>query len=269
MVDQGNWAGAREIAAELGHVVRSLRERVFQNIDRVYSIRNSTLSSSLDATSVLVLLVESDTFNRARALVDDLDEYLVARDFEYDAIPLPGGQAWGLGSIDLRFSHLEIYGGFLEPTLRRTIVDFVPDRVVAFLTKIGKGDDFLKKEYHGGVGWHYHYLDRTQRRSDVVLSWDIRADTKKIPRPLFSEKHAEGKKDFPARPDSWGNKKRVSMYEACKPDLSKWPLHEFRSPSNRAAAVWPTGAVLTPAPATSPSANFRFPAKSNSKRRQQ
>jgi len=36
------------------------------------------------------------------------------------------------------------------------------------------------------------------------------------------------------------------MYEACEPDLRKWPIEEFKCASNDSSIVHPPGRTLTP-----------------------
>jgi hypothetical protein len=54
-------------------------------------------------------------------------------------------------------------------------------------------------------------------------------------RPLFREKHGEGRKEFTARPDRCGLTNRASMHTACVGDLKRWALSEFRPPGNDAS----------------------------------
>lgn len=150
---------------------------------------------------------------------------------------------WSLGQITTSGPRRPIRGGWVEPVVGRRLIVTSP-LIIAFLTSLPDGD-WLKRERHAHFGWHYHYLDRRRRRSDIVLCWDVRAlPPKPELRPLFQEKHGEGGADFSARPDTWGERKRRSVHEACLPDLDR-PIEEFRSPANKAIAVWPRGAVLT------------------------
>lgn len=112
------------------------------------------------------------------------------------------------------------------------------DRVVAFLSKITGSDEWLKRENHDNLGYHYHYLNAKKDRSDVALSWDIRAHPQ-TPHPLFQEKHAESRSKFAGRPDLWGNTKRQSIHEACEKDLKQWTLDKFRMACDKAGPVWP------------------------------
>jgi hypothetical protein len=108
---------------------------------------------------------------------------------------------------------------------------------------------------HGGVKWHFHYIDARHRRSDVILSFDTRwnmTTSAKGPyrlRPLFVERHAEGKAKFTAHPERWETEKPTSMYEICSRDLHKGIEH-FRCAKNGSDAVWPRDATLTPHPSS-------------------
>ncbi|MBY3150284.1 hypothetical protein HFO63_32785 [Rhizobium laguerreae] len=167
---------------------------------------------------------------------------------------------WSLGSIEQRARIRQIHRGYLEPIRRFSVLEYVPDLVVAYLARIPGWDDYIKRENHPGVGWHYHYLPDPGRRSDVLLAWDIRWQTptahpanRPQQRPLFGEKHGEGKADVQAKPWLWGDKKKESMYRLCAPDLEKWKIQEFRCASNHAEPVWPADAVITPRPVSTTS----------------
>lgn len=141
-----------------------------------------------------------------------------------------------------------VHGGFLDPVSRIPILTRVPARVVLYLITIDRGEDYLQNETHSGVGWHYHYLDWRKRRSDVVLCWDTRWISTGPPskRGLFVEKHPDGGKPFKARPGSWSDRKRGTMYAVCEADLKKRRIDEYRCAADKAEAVCPRDAVLTP-----------------------
>ncbi|MBX4967809.1 hypothetical protein [Rhizobium binae] len=193
--------------------------------------------------------------DEASLIVRELDTALKHNNWRPDrnliAFPDPG--LWSLGSVEQRAPIRKIHLGYLEPIRRFPVIERVPELVVAFLTKIPGWDDYVKREYHPGVGWHYHYLSDPRKRSDVLIAWDTRwqppaeapDDLPPPPRPLFGEKHGEGKADFSAKPWLWGDRKKESMHDVCAPDLKKWPIHEFRCASNHAEPVWPSSARLT------------------------
>ncbi|RUV37516.1 hypothetical protein [Mesorhizobium sp. M7A.F.Ca.MR.148.00.0.0] len=193
--------------------------------------------------------------HRLNGLVSELREHLDAlnrlrREEHFDALcaPLQEGEFWSLGTIAIRLEQRPIHLGFLEPTIYSPFV-ISDENLVAYLITVSGDDHPLKREHHDHFGWHYHYLDRKMRRSDVILCWDTFAKvTDQQIHPLFYENHAEGSCDFPARPTLWADRKRKSMHEACRPDLRKWPINEFKSPGKTSLAVWPLGAVITPKP---------------------
>jgi hypothetical protein len=193
-------------------------------------------------------------------LVQVLDDCL--RERRVDDIPergekLPRGL--GFGTHKIAAPVRKIHRGFLQPVLQVPIVDRVPDRVMAFLIGLPGGRDYLDREHHDHVGWHYHYLNSDKRRSDVGLCWDTKASLDVNRHPLFQETHGAGHTTFTARPELWGATKRESMHQACLPDLRAWKLHEFRCASSKSSPVWPTNAVLTPAKHVS--ARARKPSK--------
>jgi len=168
---------------------------------------------------------------------------------------LPQHQFWSFGNIDVAAPIRRICRGFIEPVRRFPIISTVPDIVVSYLMEIPGERDLLQREHHAQTGWHYHYLDSTRARSNVVLCWDTRAVLSSArPHPLFQETHGEGHARFTARPDCWGNKKKRSMHGVCAPDLQRWKLSEFRCASSKAGPVWPLGATLTPVPSATVSA---------------
>lgn len=169
---------------------------------------------------------------------------------EKPAEEVPAQEAWSFGLVIEQTMPRQIYNGFLRPRCVSPWVENVPEIVVQFLITLPGGKDHLDREHHGPVGWHYHYLDMKQRRSDVILCWDTRwpgakAFSPSAPRPLFFESHSVRTAKFTARPERWSDKKRESMYDACTPDLQKWSLPEFRCAANTAEAVWPRGSNLT------------------------
>lgn len=226
------------VARELGDEIawfRGLIEEVFKAPDE-----------QLSPTSQSVMAKLGSNLDSVREVVRRLDMVLQQNDFQGEPTPIESGEVWSLGTYDLHFNQRAIYNGYLEPVLRRRIVDRLPDRVIAFLIAIAGDVDLLQREKGGGVGWHYHYLNKWKQRSDVLLAWDTRADVAHDKRGIFSEKHAERGKAFAARPAGWKDLKRQTIHNACKRDLDKWHVSEFRNASNGADVVWPRTAVLTP-----------------------
>lgn len=105
-------------------------------------------------------------------------------------------------------------------------------------------DDVLIREQHDVFGWHYHYCDQRQRRSDIIMSFDRKRAVKSASgnsqqSPLCWEPHAINKAKFNARPQRWRDRKRESIYVACAPDLGISPALTFKPPSKEAEDVWP------------------------------
>jgi hypothetical protein len=196
----------------------------------------------------------------AAALVRELDRLLTRSGWRPEAempgMPVEG--EWVLGEWTQHASPREILRGFLRPLRRRPLLRRVPEQVVLYLVReLSDGRDGLKREQHSaaGVGWHYYYLDRRRRRSNAILCWDTRwvapttvAGRPASLRPLFWEFHGEGRAEFPAKPDLWGDFKRISMHESCRVDLTR-PIAEFRPASVDANPTWPLRTAVTPAPA--------------------
>ena len=218
----------------------------------------------MDAQSVMVVL--GSNRDRVANIVNRLDRVLEQNGFQGEAVLIENGKTWNLGTYDLRFNHRVIHNGFLEPVFRRPIVEHLSERVVAYLITLDE-DDSLLRERGGGVGWHYHYLNRKEERSDVVLAWDTRAEVDHKNRGIFSEKHAERDKAFSARPAGWKDLKRQTIHTACRLDLKKWDKSEFRNASNEADAVWPRDAVITPHPSAKPTGVTKTKSKGSKKRR--
>lgn len=151
-----------------------------------------------------------------------------------------------------------IVRGFLAPVRYLPLVENISEQVALYLkyeAMLPGGDYGLLREEHGGNKWHFHYIDKNRHRSNVILSFDTRWTKTAVqmndsdPRPLFVERHAEGKADFIARPSKWKEELRASMHCICARDLKKGIEH-FRCAKNGADPVWPLGATLTPHPSS-------------------
>lgn len=210
------------------------------------------LSAPLDRPVTLELGVDLEGWDpielddgRARELVWALGEALEASGVSGQAPELKLGELWTVATKELRVSPRSIVGGYIQPILRIPVVVPMPDLVVYYLTIDGERD-ILKREQHSHFGWHYHYLNWKEERSDRILCWDTRAELEHDDDPvgLFHELHAEGG-GFKSRPDLWRSRKRESMHNACSPDLSTWPPSAFKQASNGAEPVWPEDRTLS------------------------
>lgn len=247
MKDSGLWAEAAAVASRMRTSVRSVREIYdgevivdFELLDNKIFVFDRYIGEIVDSIHQDLNILEN-TLNDA--------------EFDLPRIQLNPHETWSLGTLDLSRAPVGIYRGYLRPTFRVMIAEPPSQQVIAFLIAID-GDDLLKREHHSNFGWHYHYLDWKKRRSDIILCWDGRAILQPTQqRALFSEYHSENNSDFTAKTHLWGEKKKHSMHAACAPDLTKWPLEEFKFPKKNASAVWPINAALTSASKpTSPTA---------------
>lgn len=191
----------------------------------------------------------------AEKMIEELRKALRVNKWAPDLsdIPLSERDRWSFGeAMIFRATEREILRGTLVPTRKIPILRRIPDDIALYLITIDKGESFLDRENHN-MGWHYHYKNWRKDRSNVILSWDTRweaPDPKTIrptPRGLFVEPHGEKTNaDFIARPDLWGPRKRMLMYEACRPDLRRWPIGNFKCASDNSDVVYPPDARLTP-----------------------
>lgn len=237
---------SRILAFEMMHLVPS------------YNREQREDAAVLDEGEWLDLPIEAPTIgpvrDHATRLVNELERALQEEnwrpDGKFDTTQFAG--SWTLGWVEQRAPARKIHRGYLQPVRNFPIVERVPKLVLAFLTKIPGWNDYVKRENHPGVGWHYHYLLDPRTRSDALLAWDTRwqrpSGSPSALHPLFGEKHGEGKADAHAKPWLWGDKKKKSMYEVCVRDLVKWKINEFRCASAHADPVWPTTGSVTPMP---------------------
>lgn len=181
---------------------------------------------------------------RAEELVEELARRLVNANRDSSAAERPR-HSGTLGSRTINGALRKIRRGYLLPEKRVPLLRRVPADVIYFIATLPGGKDFLLREHHGPVGWHYHYLDKAQRRTNVILSWEDLTQGIQTPHPLFYERHAEGKSTVKARPERWEDEKRESMHRACSGDLrnSHWKPDAFRRAAAKAVAVWPRCAV--------------------------
>lgn len=174
--------------------------------------------------------VANRCFSPAEEMIVSLEKALenFGWDPDVSGIPLAERDRWTFGTaITFRTLPKPILRGFVQPLRREPLLRGIPDRVALYIITLDGGNDYLERETHG-MGWHYHYLNRHQERSNVILSWDTRwkepCPQTKPPtlRALFVEPHGEKSNScFVARTSLWGYKKRASIHDACLPDLTK------------------------------------------------
>jgi hypothetical protein len=148
-----------------------------------------------------------------------------------------GTPIWSLGTVILQIEARPILRGNIEFRETLQIAPALTDRMVAFLMKVPGTRDQIIREIHGHWGYHYHYLDETNRRSDTLLTFDQNSSSQANP-TLSWERHADGDK-FKARAQKWCDDKRESVYGVCFPDTKRWALSVFKRPASNAEPVWP------------------------------
>ncbi len=150
---------------------------------------------------------------------------------------------WTLGSVDYVLEERLILRGSVELRKTEPVAPKIPDEVVQFLVTVPGTKDKITRESHGHWGYHYHYLDSRNRRSDTLLTFDPRSTDPTNLSPanpnLYWEQHAEGTKEFQARARNWSDRKRQSVYSVCLPDTKKFKLSDFKTPASDAEPVWP------------------------------
>lgn len=144
---------------------------------------------------------------------------------------------WTFGTLVYRVERRQILRGDVEIRRAIPLVEAIPDTLVQYLITVPGLREQLAKERHGHWGYHYHYLDARDRRSDTLLTFDQKSATPLNP-TLRWEKHAE-RRGFEARAANWGDSKRESIYSVCKPDVLRFPLSEFKRPASHSKIVWP------------------------------
>lgn len=142
-----------------------------------------------------------------------------------------------LGSLTIRRWRYPFLRGVVESRLTKPLIQPLPEPVFQYLVTIPGLSDKLVRESHGHWGYHYHYLNSSEKRSDTLLTFD-QSSPSKTPTLLW-ERHGEGSYKFKARAERWGAGKRKSIYSVCEPDSRRWPLTAFKMPSAAAQKVWP------------------------------
>lgn len=233
--------------------IHSIASQLIEYVSNLPLINQETPDPILKTGSILLPYDEPEQY--AEELVQKLERALTEIDWQPDSNKdqISPGENFSLGST-IRYAPIrQITRGFMEPVRIAPLVKRLPDLVALYIMSIPGGRDYLQRERHTVIGWHYHYLDAKCRRSNTILCWDTRWQppvktnaslSEDTCRPLFQERHGDG---FNARPDLWRDPKKLSMYEACAIDLKR-NISEFRCAANTAEVVWPPGKRLTPRP---------------------
>ncbi|MDF2232397.1 hypothetical protein P2H44_07495 [Albimonas sp. CAU 1670] len=147
-----------------------------------------------------------------------------------------------LGTERIYYRPIPVLRGSLQPVKVFVLAPRLGRVLYTLFVTIPGLKDKLMREIHGHWGYHYHYLNAKNKRSDTLLTFkpEPRVDTRGARvRVLTWEYHSEGK-HFNARPYRWGDAKRRSVYDACINDSSNRELSTFKRPSGKAENVWPT-----------------------------
>lgn len=225
------------------------RDRVRDCINRIVSKREKIREFSYAGRKVSTREnLEVDFSALLREIVDLVGDLRSA--MKQDGLNLPTtqknlelvhGDLWSLGAEEIRGPLIPILRGRLEPVLRVVVAPYLPENVVALFLTIHGLKELLKRENHGHWGYHYHYLDAKERRSDTLLTFARRLKT--LPdgrnvKVVTWERHGETSL-FAARAGTWGANKRESVYRACVGDSSRRNLNDFKRPANDAQTLWP------------------------------
>ncbi|WBY02793.1 hypothetical protein PE066_04435 [Ramlibacter tataouinensis] len=176
-----------------------------------------------------------DLVRGIRADVRTLSEKIGGVNADSSSGAAESGQVY-LGEVTVRLHRREFLRGVVEARVKMPLTPPLSEPVFLYLASIPGLRDKLARENHGHWGYHYHYLDSKERRSDTLLAFDHQSPPSKP--MLLWERHAEGDK-FKAKADSWGIGKRQSVYSVCEPDTKVWPLSAFKRSSKGALPVWP------------------------------
>lgn len=217
----GSIVSKRERLRKLGYLGREVSNR--ENLEEEIS---GLLREIDDLVGDLQTIMEQD----------DLDLWAWRKNFA--AI---NDDRWSLGTEEIRGPLITFLRGKLEPIRRVVVAPDLPDKVLALFLTIPGLKELLKREIHGHWGYHYHYLDAKERRSDTLLTFD--RQLKALPngqqvKVVTWERHSETN-HFAARAAIWGAKKRQSVHEACVGDSAKRNLNDFKKPAKDAEALWP------------------------------
>ena len=226
--------------------VKILHDAV-QNSDLQQAQVMATLGSNISQRKSIVAPLIPNDFEQLKPIMDELSanlkeiDDLIPTDFAAD-IPsdftLGKSEVFCFGTVQKLLEQKPILRGLAEAVETVPVGSTQSQKLAFYLISIPGLKEKLCRENHDHFGYHYHYLDKDKRRSDTVLTFGKpQIGTKGF--TLFFEKHAIKKAGFPAKMDLWGEKKRISTYETCVPDLNKRLLSEFKRPSVNASPLWP------------------------------
>jgi hypothetical protein len=91
---------------------------------------------------------------------------------------------WTLGTVVFRIERRSVLRGNINLCKTEPIGVNIPETLVHYLVAIPGTRDQLTREKHGHWGYHYHYLDDRERRSDTLLTFDHRISNTPCPVPV-------------------------------------------------------------------------------------
>ena len=189
------------------------------------------------------LLIPESSYEDALQILHEMESVALGLESQINhaekssAIKPKGPRKLDLGEIFLERKEITIVRGSLRLVQWRPIISNVSESTALFIQNVDKRHKIIR-EIHGSWGYHFHYCDANEKRSDTVLSFreNLSNDGKEV---VFYEAHAVGKSDFLARVDRWGRKKKESAYNACLEGLGKLALADFKKPGATAETLWP------------------------------
>jgi hypothetical protein len=232
------------LTQDLEHLLQRLGRYRLASFDRAWAIMAQEHFPEQDLVRPRHVDISRESLQVA---IDNLEHRLSELDLDLTSVDK---QAEGTlaGEFEV-FAPIRVLRGYVVPIRGVPIPLKISARLMAFISIAGDKDVL---DRHLDQGIHYHYALANGTHTTTMICWDSRwnYDLAKQPpavtRPLFHELHGKGAKRKKARPELWGGKKRETIWKACSPDLCKWPIDEFRCASNKATAVWPINARLTP-----------------------
>ena len=234
--EQGIWErpSGDEFLAEKSEETLELLAALQRGLERfepVRTIPDATRGDGAHAeTSDGVISVDTPQLRRR---LDAVAEALRRAERTSSAKSRDGAEVVPHGTLSVCRGRAPFLRGHVDRYVNVPLITTSNPYVAYFLQTIPNIGDKLKRENHAHFGIHYHYLNRYEARSNTILCF--RPETEW---PLFSERHAEKRSEFDARPGAWSERKRRSVYRVLKPETKRFRAAEFRRPSKEAAIVW-------------------------------
>lgn len=137
-----------------------------------------------------------------------------------------------------------------EETLRSTVLGFSLGLILtrpavdgsgyphlfAFAKLVAAGDGFVANENHN-FGYHIHYYDRKERRTNVIFTFDPQ-EPRGSRETTFWEGHAGGSVQAKAKPDKFGDRRKMAIHDSCVSFLRTVSKGDFKTPSTPRSVLW-------------------------------